>query len=444
LNIGKKLGGIDQMAGNKFGSLYSMMTFGESHGPYIGVVIDGIQPGIAIDEDELQREMNRRRPGQSHVTTPRSEKDQAMIVSGIFEGKTTGTPICILIKNEDQRTKDYSKLRNIFRPGHAAYTYLKKYGIFDYRGGGRASGRETATRVAAGAVAKQILESQGIRFFAFTQKVGPFEAQTVDFDFIEKNPVRCCDPQIAPQMESYIEEIAAMGDSIGGVVELHIKGLPAGLGDPVFEKIDAELAHGLMSIGAVKGIEFGDGFKVAEKKGSETNDLFHVSEKNRIEPKTNHSGGVLGGISTGQNFVLRLAIKAPSSIKKEQRTVDNQGNEVSLSIDGRHDPCICPRVVPVAEAMAALVILDLMLVQNSIANKKDDIENVKKMLTTFDTQLLLLLKRRQQLEADLKRMDSGSSFGSLDERFQSELKKVSSQLGLDETKMIEIWNNIIE
>ena len=239
-----------------------------------------------------------------------------------------------------------------------------------------------------------------------------------------------------------IEGVSHEFSSIGGVVELHIKELPAGLGDPVFEKIDAELAHGLMSIGAIKGIEFGDGFKVAEKKGSETNDLFHVSEKKRIEPKTNHSGGVLGGISTGQDFVLRLAVKAPSSIKKEQKTVDNQGNEVLLSTEGRHDPCICPRVVPVAEAMAALVVLDLILVQNSIANKNDIMENAKDMLTNVDTQLLLLLKRRQQLEADIKKM--GSSSKSLDGHLQSELKKISRELGLDEAKMIEVWNKIIE
>jgi len=385
------------MAGNRFGSLFSIMTFGESHGPYIGVVIDGIKPGLPIDLQEIQREMNRRRPGQSRVTTARQEADRAEIVAGVFEGKTTGAPICILIKNEDPRSKDYTALKEVFRPGHAAYTYLKKYGIFDYRGGGRASGRETAARVAAGAIAKQALRSYGIEFRAFTRKVGPWEAQTVDYDFIEQNPVRCCDPQIAPRMEEYIRQIAGEGDSVGGIVELHVSGLPAGLGDPVFEKLDAELAHGLMSIGAVKGIEFGEGFRAAGLKGSEMNDLFGAAEAGGIAPLSNRAGGILGGISTGQTVVLRLAVKPPSSIKKAQKTVDRQGKEVSLSIEGRHDPCICPRVVPVAEAMAALVILDLLLVQQAISESKGEMDNLENEIGLADAQLLLLLQKRLAL-----------------------------------------------
>jgi chorismate synthase len=296
------------MAGSRYGSLFSMITFGESHGPYIGVVIDGIKPGLSIDIAEIQREMQRRRPGQSSVSTPRDEKDRAEIVSGVFEGKTTGTPICVLIRNEDQRSKDYSKLAEIFRPGHAAFTYLKKYGIFDYRGGGRASGRETATRVAAGAIAKQILREYGVGFHGFVRKIGPYEAQEVDYSVIEQNPVRCPDAQIAQKMEAYIREVAEQGDSVGGIVELHITGLPAGLGDPVFEKLDAELAHGLMSIGATKGIEFGSGFKAAEMLGSENNDVFHVDQNGAVMPRTNNAGGLLGGISTGQDVVLRLAV----------------------------------------------------------------------------------------------------------------------------------------
>lgn len=385
------------MAGNRFGSLFSIMTFGESHGPYIGVVIDGIKPGLPIDLQEIQREMNRRRPGQSRVTTARQEADRVEIISGVFEGKTTGAPICILIKNEDPRSKDYTALKEVFRPGHAAYTYLKKYGIFDYRGGGRASGRETAARVAAGAIAKQALRSYGIEFRAFTRKVGPWEAQTVDYDFIEQNPVRCCDPQIAPRMEEYIRQIAGEGDSVGGIVELHLSGLPAGLGDPVFEKLDAELAHGLMSIGAVKGIEFGEGFRAAGLKGSEMNDLFGVAETGEIAPLSNRAGGILGGISTGQTVVLRLAVKPPSSIKKAQKTVDRQGKEVSLSIEGRHDPCICPRVVPVAEAMAALVILDLLLVQQAISESKGEMDYLENEIGLADAQLLLLLQKRLAL-----------------------------------------------
>ncbi len=403
------------MAGNRFGSLFSIMTFGESHGPYIGVVIDGIKPGVPIDLHEIQREMNRRRPGQSRVTTAREEADRAEIISGVFEGKTTGAPICILIKNEDPRSKDYTALKEVFRPGHAAYTYLKKYGIFDYRGGGRASGRETAARVAAGAVAKQALKSYGIEFRAFTRKVGPWEAQMVDYDAIEQNPVRCCDPQIAPRMEEYIRQIAEEGDSVGGIVELHVSGLPAGLGDPVFEKLDAELAHGLMSIGAVKGIEFGEGFRAAGLKGSEMNDPFGVDETGEVAPLSNRAGGILGGISTGQTVVLRLAVKPPSSIKKAQKTVDRKGEEVSLSIEGRHDPCICPRVVPVAEAMAALVILDLLLVQQAISESKEEMDYLENEIGLADAQLLLLLQKRLALSDRLGKLRSaGHSQAKID------------------------------
>ncbi|RMI20440.1 MAG: chorismate synthase [Calditrichaeota bacterium] len=396
------------MAGNRLGTFYSLMTFGESHGPYIGVVIDGIKPGLPIDVEEIQREMNRRRPGQSAVTTPRQEKDRIQIVSGIFQGKTTGTPICILIPNEDPRSKDYSHLKEIFRPGHAAFTYLKKYGIFDYRGGGRASGRETAARVAAGAIAKQVLRDRGIRFYGFTRQVGPYRAEQVDYQFIEQNPVRCCDPEMAPRMEAFIREVAAAGDSIGGIVELHIQGLPAGLGDPVFEKLDAELAHGLMSIGAVKGIEFGEGFRVAELRGSENNDPFHVTDTGEILPRTNHAGGVLGGISTGRDVVLRLAVKPPSSIGKAQVTVDHAGREVTYSTGGRHDPCICPRVVPVAEAMAALVVLDLLLVQEAIADStRAGPTPDEQALALTEAQLLLLLRRRAELRERLS--EAGTS-----------------------------------
>jgi chorismate synthase len=436
------------MAGNKFGSLFSIMTFGESHGPYIGVVIDGITPGIPIDIGEIQKEMNRRRPGQSKLTTPRDEKDRAEIISGIFEGKTTGTPICILIKNEDQRSKDYSKLKDIFRPGHAAYTYLKKYGIFDYRGGGRASGRETATRVAAGALAKQVLKEYGIEFRAFTRRIGPIEAQETRYDFIEQNPVRCGDPEAARKMEDYIREIAEEGDSIGGVVELHIRGLPAGLGDPVFEKLDAELAHGLMSIGAVKGIEFGAGFRVAEIRGSENNDVFHVNEKGDVVPETNHAGGILGGISTGRDVVLRLAVKPPSSIKKPQQTVDRFGNDFSLSVEGRHDPCICPRVVPVAEAMAALVILDLLLTQRAISAQKGTDNMLKKEIQTINTQLLLLLKKRLQLAGKLnrtrRRADKKNKAPEVESLLSPTLREPARELGIKEDTLKRIWGAIRE
>ncbi len=428
------------MAGSKFGSLYSIMTFGESHGPYIGVVIDGVKPGLPIDTDELQREMSRRRPGQSKVTTPRNEKDRAQIVSGVFEGKTTGTPICILIKNEDQRSKDYSKIKEVVRPGHAAYTYIKKYGIFDYRGGGRASGRETATRVAAGAIAKQVLRQYGIDFRGFVRKVGPYEAQKIDYDIIEQNPVRTCDPDAAVKMETYIRKAAEDGDSVGGVVELHIKGLPVGLGDPVFEKIDAELAHGLMSIGAIKGIEFGSGFAAAEMKASENNDVFHQSQNGDIQPKTNHAGGILGGISTGQDIVLRIAVKPPSSINKIQNTVNWSGEEVPLSIGGRHDPCICPRVVPVAEAVAALIILDLLLVQQNIQTENGDSEAIQNEIDLVDAQLLLLLKKRRDLTEKSARLQTEKNLSAKPSISASIIDQYSEELGLDKL----VINNILE
>ncbi|MCB0262494.1 MAG: chorismate synthase [Calditrichia bacterium] len=416
------------MAGSKYGSLYAVMTFGESHGPYIGAVIDGVKPGISIDIDEIQREMQRRRPGQSKVSTPRNEQDRAIIVSGVFEGKTTGTPICVLVKNEDQRSKDYSKIAEVVRPGHAAYTYLKKYGIFDFRGGGRASGRETAMRVAAGAIAKQVLREHGIEFYGFVRKIGKLEAQTVDYDFIEKNPVRCPDPAVAAQMETYIRDIAETGDSVGGVVELHIKGLPAGLGDPAFEKLDAELAHGLLSIGATKGIEFGSGFAAAEMLASENNDVFHVNGSGEIVPKTNHAGGLLGGISTGQDVILRLGVKPPSSINKIQHTVNQSGETVPLSVGGRHDPCICPRVVPVAEAMAAIVILDLLLVQQQI--QSDVTAGKQSELDVVDAQLALLIK---------KRMELAKQTGSTSPKH---LDDFAEQLGIDKSVLAEIWRKL--
>lgn len=431
------------MPGSKFGTLYSIMTFGESHGPFIGVVIDGLKPGLPIDLDEIQRELDRRRPGQSSITTPRNEADRAQIVSGIFEGKTTGTPICIIIPNQDQRSKDYGKLKEIFRPGHAAFTYLKKYGIFDYRGGGRASGRETATRVAAGAIAKQLLRRERIEFYGFVRRIGPYEAQTVDYHFIEQNPVRCCDPAVAEAMAQYITELAEAGDSAGGIVELHIRGLPAGLGDPVFEKLDAELSHGLMSIGAVKGIEFGNGFRSAEMLGSENNDLFHRDPfSGQVLPATNHAGGILGGISTGQDLVLRIAVKPPSSINKVQHTVDRSGEPVALSVGGRHDPCICPRVVPVAEAMAALVILDLLLAQQVIADDGKNAAALSREIEQIDAQLLMLLQRRQMLAT--RQSEKPGPHPETPAAQLARIRDLAGQTGLDPGSVNKIWKVILD
>jgi len=352
------------MARNTFGHLWTITTFGESHGPAIGVIVDGVPAGIDITEAEIQVELDRRKPGQSAVTTPRKESDTVEILSGVFEGKTTGVPVAFLIRNEGQRSTDYLKIKDQYRPGHADFTYTKKYGIRDYRGGGRSSARETAARVAAGALAKKFLAGLGISVRAYTQSVGHIEAQTVDFDEIERNPVRCPDAQKAKDMEALIKEIRATGDSIGGVLEAVVSGCPVGLGEPLYDKLDAMLAYAVMSIGAIKGIEIGLGFGHSTLKASESNDAFYM-EGDKVRTKTNYCGGILGGISTGEDIVLRAVIKAPSSITIEQDTVDSNGDDTTIQVHGRHDPCLCPRAVPVLEAMIALTIADAYLLMKA-------------------------------------------------------------------------------
>ena len=392
------------MSGSLRGSIFRVMTFGESHGPYIGVVVDGLQPGLPIDAEAIQVDMDRRKPGQSDVVTPRKEEDQVQIVSGVFEGKTTGAPMCMLIKNKDQRSRDYGNLKNIYRPGHASFTFLKKFGIFDYRGGGRASGRETACRVAAGAVAKQMLAARGIEIRGFTRQVADIRAESVDFDEIERNVVRAPDAEAAKRMEAAILAARDEQDSLGGVIEVVVRNSPAGLGEPVFDKLEADLAGALMSIGAVKAFEMGSGFRAATLKGSQSNDEFEYdAENDRFRTRTNNSGGVLGGITNGEDLVMRITVKPPSSIGKAQMTVDHQGKETEFSTGGRHDPCICPRVVPVAEAMVALVLIDHMLMQERITAKGNDAV-LQDKINTIDTQMLLLQAQRRQL---VERLESG-------------------------------------
>jgi len=353
------------MSFNTFGKIFTFTTFGESHGKAIGCIIDGCPSNLALSEADLQKELDRRRPGQSGVTTARKESDRVEILSGVFEGKTLGTPIALLIRNEDARSKDYDALKEVFRPGHADYAYLQKFGLVDHRGGGRSSGRETAARVAAGAVAKKLLALQGIRVIAFTRAVAGIEAQATDLAAIEANPVRCPDPAAAKRMEEAILAAKAAGDSLGGIVEIQVKGCPAGLGEPVFGKLDAELAKALMSLPAVKGVEVGAGFAATRLKGSENNDSYTASEDDQPVPATNRAGGVLGGISSGEEIIARIAVKPPSSIALPQKTVDHAGRETEIAIQGRHDPCLCPRVVPVAEAMAALVLVDALMMQKA-------------------------------------------------------------------------------
>jgi chorismate synthase len=353
------------MAGNSFGSIFKVTTFGESHGPAVGGVIDGVPAGVELSEGDIQKDLDRRKPGQSSITTSRQEGDLVEILSGVFEGKTTGTPLALLIRNKDQRSQDYSAIKDVFRPGHADYTYFQKFGIHDHRGGGRSSGRETTARVAAGAVARKILTQHRIAVTAYTLAVGPVSVRSVDLSVIEKNLVRAPDLAAAEEMVKAITVAKDKGDSLGGIVEAVITGCPVGLGDPVFDKLEARLASAVMSIGAVKGIEFGSGFKAALMPGSEHNDEPFV-ENGMVRTKNNFSGGITGGISTGEDIVFRLAIKPPSSIAKKQVAATKDLAMTSIEIQGRHDPCLCPRIVPVVEAMAALVVADAFLLQKTV------------------------------------------------------------------------------
>ncbi len=352
------------MPGSSFGTLFKITTFGESHGPAIGVVVDGVISNLPLTEADIQKELDRRRPGQSAVTTQRQETDKVEILSGVFEGKTTGAPIALLIRNEDQKEKDYIKLKDLFRPGHADFTFQSKFGTRDWRGGGRASGRETASRVAAGAIAKKILAQKNIKITAYTLSVGDIVAQKINLNVIESNVVRCPDSQAAEKMIEKILEVRKAGDSIGGVVEAVIKGCPPGIGDPVFDKLSARIAAAMMSIGTIKGVEIGDGFAATKKRGSENNDIFTV-KNGEVHTKTNHAGGILGGISNGEDIIVRVAVKPPSSILIEQETVTVNKEKTTVQVTGRHDPCICPRVVPVVEAMLAITILDSLMIQEA-------------------------------------------------------------------------------
>lgn len=349
---------------NSFGEIFRITTFGESHGEGVGVVIDGCPAGIAIDKSDIDRDLDRRRPGQSHLTTPRDEEDKCEILSGVFEGVSTGTPICIFIRNKTQRSTDYSAIKDMFRPGHGDFTYFKKYGVRDYRGGGRASARETAARVAAGAVAKKIAAKYGIDIFGYVIRVGNAKAENFDRDYIEQNPVRTADKKAFEPMEKEILDALEKGDSVGGVVELVMKGLPVGLGEPLFDRFNARLAYAIMTIPAVKGVEFGAGFASASMRGSEMND--------EITPDgflSNNAGGTLGGITTGQDVVLRFALKPTSSILIPKKTVNINNEACEIVTKGRHDPCLAPRAVPVAEAMAAIVAVDMLLLNNARKNK---------------------------------------------------------------------------
>lgn len=353
---------------NTIGNLFTLTSFGESHGPAIGGVVDGMPAGIPVDMEFIQQELDRRRPGQSSIVTPRKESDRVEFLSGVFEGKTTGTPIGFVVRNENQHSSDYDNLRDLYRPSHADYTYQCKYGRRDHRGGGRSSARETIARCVAGALAKLVLRHLGIEVWAYTSQVGelslPGDYRSYDRAEIEKNAVRCPDAGMARQMEAYIARVKSEGDTVGGVITGVISGVPAGLGEPVFNKLHAALGSAMLGINAVKGFEYGMGFAGARCRGSQVNDVFE-SHDGRITTRTNYSGGIQGGISNGEDIYFRVAFKPVATLLRDIETVDTQGNPVVLKAKGRHDPCVLPRAVPVVEAMAAMVILDYYLLAQS-------------------------------------------------------------------------------
>ncbi|MCW3076652.1 MAG: aroC [Bacteroidetes bacterium] len=358
------------MAGNSFGTLFKLTTFGESHGAGIGGIIDGCPAGLKIDQDFIQSELARRKPGQSHITTQRKEDDTLEFLSGIFEGFSTGTPIAFIVRNEDQKPKDYSHLKDNYRPSHADFTYDQKYGIRDYRGGGRSSARETIARVVAGAIAKLLLKEKNITVEAFVKQVGKIKLHKnhneLDLSKTDSNIVRCPDQNIANDMISHIEEIKKQGDTVGGIIQCVIKNSPVGLGEPVFDKLNAALGNAMLGINAVKGFEIGSGFDCVNYKGSELNDIFLPGTSiGNVSTQTNNSGGIQGGISNGMPIYFNIAFKPVATIMQKQQSVNNKGEEITLEAKGRHDPCVLPRAVPIVESMAALVMADFLLLSRS-------------------------------------------------------------------------------
>ncbi|MFC6998479.1 chorismate synthase [Rufibacter roseus] len=354
---------------NTYGSIFRITTFGESHGTAVGVIVDGCPAGLPITVEEIQAALDRRRPGQSKITTPRDEKDQVQILSGIFNGHTQGTPIAMAVFNKDQASHDYSHIEKAFRPSHADYTYTAKYGSRDHRGGGRSSARETLARVAAGVLAQKFLAQKGIQVTSYVSQVGninaPADYSQIDLSQVDSNIVRCPHPETADEMIKLIEETRDKLDTIGGVVSCVVKGVPAGLGEPVFDKLHAELGKAMLSINAVKGFEYGSGFEGVSMYGSEHNDVFYTDEEGNVKTRTNHSGGIQGGISNGQDIYFKVAFKPVATILQTQTTIDKEGQEIQLQGKGRHDPCVLPRAVPIVDAMAALVLADFVLRQRT-------------------------------------------------------------------------------
>lgn len=361
------------MSGSIYGTIFRVSTWGESHGKGVGVVVDGCPAGLPLSEEDIQPYLDRRKPGQSKYTTPRKEEDAVEILSGVFEGKTTGTPISMVVYNKTQRSADYAEIASYYRPGHADYTFDEKYGFRDYRGGGRSSGRETIARVAAGAIACKLLKTLGIEVMAYSRKIGGIEIQDENFDWKEilKNPVCMPDAEAAKRVERVLDEKLLEHDSVGGIIECRISGMPAGVGEPVFEKLNANLGKAILSVGAVKGFEIGDGFAAADSFGSVNNDEFYYDEASVIRKRTNHGGGIYGGISDGTEIVFRAAVKPTPSIAKPQKTVNKSGENIEITIKGRHDPIIVPRAVVVVECMAAIALVDMLFA--SMTSRMEDV-----------------------------------------------------------------------
>jgi len=431
------------MASNRFGDRLHITTFGESHGPAVGVVIDGVRPGMELSDATIQADLDRRRPGRDPVSTARSEADRAEILSGVFEGKTTGAPICILIRNTDARSSDYAQFKDLLRPGHGDLTWLAKYGVRDWRGGGRLSGRETVGRVAAGAIARQLLQEVGVTIYGHVVEAAGIRAETFHRGAIASNPMRCADPDAADAMLQAVTQARNEQDSVGAVLEVVAEGVPAGWGDPVFGKLDASLAGAMMSIGAVKGVEIGAGFEAARMRGSEHNDP--------IRPdgfQSNHAGGVLGGISSGAPVCVRLAIKPTSSIGLRQQTVDTKGQAREIVVGGRHDPCIGPRAVPVAEAMMSLVLADALLEQQAIRGASSDLSSFRAAIDRTDAEVLFALGKRFTIARELARYKKASGVmpldGSREEELDASWRAIAERLELDPELASDLLERILK
>jgi len=431
------------LSSNSFGDNFKITTFGESQGKAIGVLIDGVMPGLELDEAEIQIELDKRKPSTAPHSTTRKEEDKIEILSGVFDKKTTGAPLCMIVRNCDTNPKDYEAIKNIFRPGHADFAYFKKYGIRDYRGGGRSSGRETVARVAAGAVAKKLLMQDGIQITGFIKELNGVCVEIVDYNEINNNELKCPDKSKINVFREMIKAAKNNGDSIGGVIEIHINNVPPGLGDPVFDKLDANYAKALMSIGAVKGVEVGRGFELTKISGFESND-----QMNKNGFLSNNMGGIIGGISTGQDIVLRAAVKPTSSIKRKQKTIDISGNEVEIELDGRFDVCICPRVVPVAESMVAITTIDALLKQKAIKAQSLKLQDLRLLIDGCDQDLLEIIAKRQEISKLISKIKKLEEIGTEDLRREKEVMNnwsiLAKELGLNTSKVCSIYETLCE